>query len=377
MRKSRLSMGVVLAALILIVPLSAQGQNRGTYNIFTVVRSLDQPTDVKADWAGNLYFCDWSGRIFRLTAVTGKVAVVAGTGTPGFSGDGGPAIDAQLGGPGSLVLDAAGDIYFADPYNYRVRKITRATGIIETVAGNGTISNSGDNGPALEAGIGMVSGVAVDGLGNLYFTDGGSVVRKVTAGSGIITTCAGTGTTGHSGDGGPAVAAEIDQPNGLALDLQGNLYIAARGEHRIRKVNARTGVITTIAGDSVGQPSPFFGIVIFQGGFSGDGGPATSALLNDPENVAVDAVGDVYISDTMNSRIRKVDAKTGVIDTIAGTGVDGYTGDVGPALDAEMSYPAGIAIDPWGIYFADLDNGAIRALLPRPFFGLRPGRPSR
>jgi sugar lactone lactonase YvrE len=360
-------------ALTVMAPARARAENHDAYRIFTVKEGLYLPTDVKMDRGGNLYFCDWSARIFRLDAWTGVVTVVAGTGTAGDSGDGGPAVDATLGGPGALALDAAGNIYFSDPNNHRVRKITKATGIIDTVAGNGTVFDGGDGGPAVEAGIPDPSGIAVDRHGNLYIADGGARVRLVTASTGIITTYAGTWNSGHAGDGGAADEAQIDQPSDVALDVRGNLYIAARGEHRIRKVTAATGIITTIAGNSTGVDSGIFGIIVFQGGFSGDGGPATSALLNDPEEIALDAEGNVYISDTLNHRIRRVDAESGIIETIAGTGVQGYSGDRGAALRAEISDPAGILIDAMNrIFFADEENSAIRELFPMQF---RPRRP--
>ena len=336
-------------ALTVMAPARARAENHDAYRIFTVKEGLYLPTDVKMDRGGNLYFCDWSARIFRLDAWTGVVTVVAGTGTAGDSGDGGPAVDATLGGPGALALDAAGNIYFSDPNNHRVRKITKATGIIDTVAGNGTVFDGGDGGPAVEAGIPDPSGIAVDRHGNLYIADGGARVRLVTASTGIITTYAGTWNSGHAGDGGAADEAQIDQPSDVALDVRGNLYIAARGEHRIRKVTAATGII------------------------SGDVGAATSALLNDPEEIALDAEGNVYISDTLNHRIRRVDAESGIIETIAGTGVQGYSGDRGAALRAEISDPAGILIDAMNrIFFADEENSAIRELFPMQF---RPRRP--
>lgn len=354
----------VLLALALILPLGAQAQPP-SYTIFTVAGSLNLPTDVALDKGGNLYFCDWSGRIFKLAAATGLVTTVAGTGSPGYSGDGGPATKAQLGGPGSLAIDTAGNIFFGDPYNHRVRMVSAATGIITTVAGSGSEFDSGDGGPALNAGIAFVEGVTLDAEGDLYFTNAADRVRKVTARTGIITTVAGQLGSSHGGDGGPAALAHIYQPSGLAVDRDGNLYIAARGEHRIRKVSAATGIITTIAGNSPGANSGVMGIGVYQGGFGGDGGPATSALLNDPERIALDSAGNIYVADTQNFRIRRIDAVTGTISTIAGTGVKGYGGDGGAAVNAGITYPAGILADAVGrVYFADESNQRIRVLLP-------------
>jgi sugar lactone lactonase YvrE len=377
---------VVVLALGLILPSRAPAQSIPAYLIATVAGSgpgnvlqggyggdggpatsaaLNNPTSVVVDRAGDIYFCDWNARIRKVAVRTGLVATIAGTGVWGFAGDGGPAASAQLGGPGDLAIDGAGNLYFADPYNFRVRKISAATGNITTIAGNGSEFDLGQSGPALSVSIGIPSGVAVDAAGNVYVSNGGDRVRKLDANTGNITVFAGAGGSQSSGDGGPAVLAQLDQPGGLAVDSEGNLYIAARGEHRIRKVNAATGMITTIAGASSGTNSNFMGIWDYQGGFSGDGGPATSAILNDPDGLALDTAGNVYISDTMNFRIRRVDAASGVINTVAGTGVRGFSGDGGLGLNAEITTPAGLVADIVGrIYFADLFNQRIRVLSP-------------
>ena len=329
---------------------------------------INSPTSVGLDGEDNLFFCDWNARIRKVAAGTGIITTVAGDGTVGYSGDGGPAASAQLGGPGSLAVDASGNIYFADVYNHRVRQVSADTGTITTVAGNGSELDSGDGGLATNAGISFPSGIAVDKLGNLYFTNGADRVRKVEAATGIITTIAGAGGSHHSGDGGPAVLAQLDQPSTVAIDGEGNIYIAARGENRIRKVNAATGVITTVAGASAGADSGIMSIWVYQGGFGGDGGPATDALLDDPECIALDKAGNLYISDVFNYRVRRVDAITGYITTIAGTGVRGFSGDGGLALRAEITTPSGIVVDSAGrIYFGDLFNQRIRVLHPVHF----------
>jgi len=334
--------------------------------------ALNWPGAVALSPSGDLYFCDWSARIRKVDARTGIITTIAGTGVRGFGGDGGPATSALLGGPGNIATDSAGNIYFSDPYNHRVRRISAATGIITTIAGDGLMFDPPKDGPpdnlplmALKIAITDPSGLAPDNKGGLYIANGGDRVWKLDLGTGIITTVAGAGGSNHSGDYGPAVLAQIDQPDGLALDAAGNLYIAARGEHRIRKVDAATGIITTIAGTSFGIDTGVMGIVMYQGGFGGDGGPATSAILNDPSYVSVDAAGNVYISDTMNYRIRRIDAATGIIRTIAGTGVRGFSGDGGSALNAEISTPAGLVVDfADRIYFADLFNQRVRTLVP-------------
>lgn len=344
---------------------------------------LNSPTGIGLDGMGNLYVCDFNARIRKIDARTHIITTVAGTGTRGFSGDVGPAVDAELGGPGDIAVNAAGDIYFADGSNRRIRRISADAGVITTVAGSGAndqgsyrtvdgrtmVLSSGDGGIAVNAGIGHVSGIGLDAKGNFYFTNGSDRVRKVMGDTGILSTVAGAGGSYHSGDGGPAILAQLHQPSGLAIDATGNIYIAARGEHRIRKVDATTGVITTIAGDSPGSASGIMGIVTYRGRFAGDGGPATKALLNDPEKIALDKSGNLFISDTMNYRIRRIDAVTGIIDTIAGTGIKGFSGDTGSAVGAQITNPSGIQVDDQGrIYFGDESNHRVRILTP----GFRP-----
>jgi sugar lactone lactonase YvrE len=283
------------------------------------------------------------------------IYTIAGNGSEGYSGDGGPATEAQVNQPYASVLDASGNLYFTDATNNVVRKVTAATGVITTFAGNGISGYSGDNGPANSAQLSFPLGLAFDNAGNLYIGDyGNNVVRKVVMATGIMTTIAGNGTAGFSGDGGPATAAEISYPRGLATDNAGNLYIAD-GSGSIRKVTAQTGVITTVAGSQ-------------QFGYSGDGGPATAAALALPSAVATDSAGNLYIADTDNNVIRKVNANTGIITTVAGNGFDagtfgsgGYTGDGGPAINAELSSPFGVALDSVGnLYISDTSNRVIR-----------------
>ena len=281
----------------------------------------------------------------------GVISTVAGSGTLGFGGDGGPATAAQLALPSGVALDGAGNLYIADWANHRIRKVD-AAGVISTVAGDGTRGYGGDGGPAVAAQLRYPEGVAVDGSGNLYIADSSNHrIRKVDA-AGVITTVAGDGTEGFGGDGGPAVAAQLDFPQGVALDGAGNLYIADTYNHRIRKVDA-AGVISTVAGDGTE-------------GYGGDGVPAVAALLNRPGGVAVDGSGNLYIADSGNDRIRKVDA-AGVITTVAGDGTEGFGGDGGPAVAAQLDHPTGVALDDAGnLYIADYDNHRIRRLTPLP-----------
>jgi sugar lactone lactonase YvrE len=305
---------------------------------------FNYPIGVAFDASGNLYIADAANNRVCKVDRAGVITTLAGNGTPGYSGDAGPAIWAELNYPMGLTLDASGNLYIADAENNCIRKVDR-TGVITTVAGNGTQGYSG-NGPAVDAELNQPTGVAVDRAGNLYIVDNQNFcIRKVDT-RGMITSDAGTGTQDYSGDGGPAVDAGLNCPAGVAVDRAGNLYIADARNNRIRKVDAN-GMITTVAGNG-------------RQGYGGDGGPATSAELNYPAGMAFDADGNLYIADNGNNRIRKVDT-SGLITTVAGNGTQGYSGDGGPATGAELNYPAGIALDASGnLYIADIKNNRIR-----------------
>ena len=301
---------------------------------------LTYPVGVAIDSAGSLYIAD--NEVNRIRKVSnGVITTVAGNGSWGFSGDNGPATSAQLSSPTGVAVDSVGDVYIADHSSGRIRKVSN--GVITTVAGNGLMSSGGDNGPATSAGLLFPSGVAVDAAGNLYIADGGNNrVRKVT--NGVITTVAGNGTQGFSGDNGPAASAQLNGPTDVGVDAVGNLYITDSQNIRIRKVS--NGVITTVAGNGTQ-------------GYSGDNGPATSAQLYYPQGVAVDAAGNLYIADHGNSRIRRV--TNGVITTVAGNGTADFGGDNGPATNAQLEYPNSVAVDSAGnLYIADTSNFRIR-----------------
>jgi len=279
----------------------------------------------------------------------GDIDTVAGYGTAGYSGDNGLATAADLYLPQSVAIDSAGNIYIVDAHNNRIRKVTASTGIITTVAGNGTEGYSGDGGPATSAEISPSGGVAVDVVGNIYFADT-QRIRKVAVSTGYISTVAGSGIQGYSGDGGSATSAEMNWPWGVAVDAAGNTYFGDMFNNCIRKVTASTGIISTVAGTG-------------NAGFSGDGGLATSAKLYYPYGVAVDAAGNIYIADEANDRIRKVTASTGDISTVAGTGKTGYSGDGYLATSAELYWPHSVAVDSASnLYIADEDNNRIRAV---------------
>ena len=313
-----------------------------------VQAQLHRPNATAVDGAGNIFIADsWNNRILRVDS-TGTFATIAGTGESGFSGDGGPATRAQLFFPEGLTVDGAGNIYFADSGNDRIRKVD-SMGTITTVAGTGERGFSGDGGPASQAHFNVPTGVALDGEGNIFIADiGNHRIRRVGATTGTIATIAGTGQGGFSGDGGPATQARLYAPTGVALDGAGDLYIADSRNHRIRRVDATTGTITTIAGTGVR-------------GYSLDGGLAVEARLWAPRDVALDGAGDLYIADSGTDRIRKVDATTGTITTIAGTGRGGFGGDGGPATEAQLYAPRGVAVDSAGnLYIADSLNERIR-----------------
>ena len=322
---------------------------------------LWEPRGVAVDGAGNLFIADPSARKIRKVNAWGIITTFAGTGWGGrFGGDGGPAIDAQL-SPYDVAVDGAGNLYIADTGSHRIRKVD-STGTITTIVGPGsTVINhrggfGGDGGPATAALLREPHGVALDAAGNLYIADTRNYrIRKVDS-SGVITTIAGTGEYGFNGDGGLAIDAQLSGPHNVAVDGDGNLYIADRDNNRIRKVDS-SGTITTIAGNG---PSVAHGI------YGGDGGPAVDAQLYFPSDVALDAAGNLYIADKGNHRIRKVDS-TGTITTIAGTGEYGFGGDGGPAIDAQLSSPSNVALDAAGnFYIADTGNLRIRVVTPNP-----------
>ena len=347
----------------------AGGGEQTEAGIPAVELKMNLPLSVATDAGGNLYIADaGNGRILRIDADTDTATTVAGTGTSGFSGDGGPATDAQLNRPQGVALDASGNLYIADAGNGRIRRVDARTGIITTIAGTGDRDFGGDGGPATAAAFNEIVDILADGDAALYVSDGilqGATggnhrVRRIDLASGTIETVAGNGSPGFSGDGGPATDAGLTT-EGIALDASGNLYIADFNNHRIRRVDAQTGIITTVAGRG---PANIFG----DGGYGGDAGPATDAQLNFPTGVTVDADGNLYIADASNHRIRFVDAATEEILTLAGTGGVGLEGDGGLALEAVFNQPIRLALHPDGnLLIVDVGNDRIR-LLTDPLF---------
>jgi DNA-binding beta-propeller fold protein YncE len=280
------------------------------------------------------------------------ITTAVGTGEKGFAGDGGPAQAALLNGPFDVAFDSAGNLFFSDTFNHRIRRVDARTGIITTVAGNGEAGHAGDGGPATQASLNEPYGIAIDRSGNLFVADRlNRRVRRIDAVSGAITTLAGTGEAAYSGDGGPAVQAGLAEPNGLALDAeQRQLYIADVADHRVRIVDLAAGTIATFAG--TGAPE-----------HGGDEGPAAEARIFGARAVKLGPDGTIHILERQGSSLRAVDATTGIITTIAGTTGRGYSGDGGPALAAVFDAPKEMAIDPDGnLLIVDTENHAIRLI---------------
>ena len=315
------------------------------------------PSAIVFDAAGNLYLAETGNHVIRKVDSTGNITTIAGTGTQGFSGDTGPATVATLDSPQGLALDKVDtptSLYIADTHNHRIRRLNLTTGIITTIAGTGAPAFSGDKALATSAQLSLPTALAFDTSGNLYLADTGNHrIRKISA-AGNITTIAGTGTQGFSGDTGPATSAAIDSPTGLALDASNNLYLADTRNHRIRKITAATGIITTLAG--TGDP-----------GFSGDTVAATTATLALPHGIIIDPFGNLYLADTQNHRIRRIDASTGIITTAAGDGTQAFSGDGGPAIAASLDEPRNTAVSPSTLLtLADTGNQRIRQLEAAP-----------
>jgi len=356
---------------------------------------LNAPQQFCLDSSGNIYIVELAGYVREIAASNGVITTIAGTGSPIFGGDGGPAASAALVQPKGIAIDSSGNLYISDSGDLRIRKIASGTRIITTIAGTGHQPSAGDGGPALSATFSALGELALDAHSNINLIDGDRL-RRITASSGIITTVAGNGSAGLTGDGGPGTSAEVNSPAGLAVDSAGDLYIADTGNQRIRMISASSGVITSIAGTTA----------------NGDGGLAPGGVLSNPMGVATDATGDLYISS--GTVVRKVAQSTGIISTfagggtstldgipalqaqlnpvglvtdsagdlligepglirkvnaggtittIAGTGIVGYSGDGGPATSAQVGYVTALAFDSSGnLLFADSGNKRVRSI---------------
>jgi len=324
---------------------SALAQGAPPNNVQATEAPLAAPAQIAYDSAGNLYIADLNDNVIRKVDLAGIVTTVAGTGEQGFAGDGRPAISALLDSPAGVAIDAAGNIYIADTHNQRVRKVNNGT--ITTIAGTGVAGFSGDNGAAGAAQLSNPTALAVDANGNLYIADTDNHrIRKISGTT--ITTVAGDGEQIFSGDGGAAIAAGIDSPNGVAVDAAGKIYIADTHNQRIRVVDL-AGNISTLAGN--GSKS-----------YGGDGGASTSALLARPRGLSVDAKGNIYVADSDNNRIRLI-AVGGNIVTVAGNGSQGFAGDGGPAVNAILDTPRAPTAQGAGVFaFSDTHNQLVRGL---------------
>jgi hypothetical protein len=308
------------------------------------------PTGIVTDAAGNLYLSDSNNNRIRCVNAQGVISTVAGTGSPGYSGDGGVATLAAINAPAGIVLDGAGDLYFADTGNHAIRRIDATTHVITTVAGTPTVQGySGEGTPATAATLSLPEGLAFDAAQNLYIADtGNNVVRVVSASNGFISTVAGTGTAGYSGDGHAATSARLDSPWSVAIGNDGSIYIADLTNNVVRKVSA--GIISTIAGNGTA-------------GFSGDGQAPTSAQLNAPASVVFDPAGNMYIADSGNNRVREIFASSQTIQTITGTDSEQFAGDTGPANLASLYGPYALFLDQAGdLFIADMFHNRVRSI---------------
>lgn len=359
---------------------------------------------ISIDATGNIFFADGSNRIRRINKATSIITTIGGNNS--YGGDGGLAANALLKNPGGIAVDASGNIFIADFNNHRIRRVDNSTGKISTFAGNGNAAYTGDSALAVNASLRNPSAIAFDNFGNLIIADqGNSVIRMVDATSGNIYTIAGNGTAGYSGDNGNAKSAQLYYPSSIAVDENNNIYIADQLNYRIRFINTTTGIIKTIAGNGTsgysGDNGPAllakFGSVTglayangllyvadqtnnvvrfldpsntvytFAGdgsaGYSGDGNAATTAQLTSPSGLAIDSLGNVYIADADNNVIRRVNVTTGVISTIAGTNIVGYSGDGGQAMAASFNYPYALAFGTSKqLFVVDRKNNVVRLL---------------
>ena len=314
-------------------------------NGLAVSCQLYSPCGIAFDTIGNLYIADFNNNVIRKVNTVGVITTVAGNGTAGFGGDGGIATSAQLNNPVDVKVDDSCNIYIAEQTGQRVRKVN-SLGVINTIAGTGVFGFSGDGGQATLANLGTPEGIALDKAGNLYIAEyANNRIRKVNL-SGVINTIAGNGTIGYSGDWGQAVLAQLKNPSSIVIDELNNVYFTECGNNVVRKIDP-TGIISTVAGNGTQ-------------GYTGDGSTATSASFSCPHGINVDAANNIFVSDANNNVIRKT-SNIGIINTIAGNGTGGYSGDGTTATLGQLNSPIGLACDKYGsLYIGDGVNNVIR-----------------
>jgi sugar lactone lactonase YvrE len=346
-----------LLLFLVIVPVCAWGQiittvaGNGTTSFsngeYANNTGINLCLKVAFDRFGNTYVPSYS-RIYKINP-QGIITSVVGTGVLGFSGDSNLAILAKIHGPTGVAVDSSGNLYIADAANNRIRRVDNSTGIITTIAGTGSVGYSGDNGLAISAQLSSPLFLTFDKFWNLIFSDNNNhCIRKINITTGNITTIAGNGTPGFSGDNGLATQAQLVHPGGICFDTLGNLYIADFDNNRVRKVSL-SGIITTVAGCGIG------------GVFSGDSSLATLAGFYELYDITVDVLGNIYIADGHNNRVRKIDITNGIIYTIVGTGIGTFGGDNGAASLARIYQPEAVNIDYCGnLYISDVGNYRIR-----------------
>lgn len=363
-RHARARLGaVVMVTLVMLVP---TGFTQSNQTIATYVGTgvcgfsgdgglatraqLNSPAGLATDLAGNLYIADLGNHVVRRVTPFGAITTIAGTGAPGYNGDHQLATNAQLAAPAGVAVDAAGlNLYIADNGNHRIRQVDLTTLTISTIAGTGERGFSGDSGPATRARLNYPAGVAVDQAGNLYIADSQNRrIRRVDP-NGIITTVAGTGQRGFSGDSGLAIFASFRGPVAVAVGPHGDLFIADNEDHRVRRVD-QNGLITTVAGNGAYLgPTP---------------GPATQSSVRWPQGLATDAAGNLYIADNTSHMVLQV-SPAGMLTIVAGTGTPGFNGDHIPARQAVLNGPSGLAVDRLGnLYVSETLGCRVRRISP-------------
>lgn len=311
---------------------------------------INDPFGVVRGPDGALWFCEYGGQRIRKIARDGTISTIAGTGAVGYTGDGGPALQATFNKPHEIRFDAAGNVFIADMVNQAIRRIDAKTGIITTFAGNRTKGYSGDGGPAHQAALNNPHSIQFGPDGHLYICDiGNHVIRRVDMRTGIISTYAGTGKAGDTPDGAPIAGTPLRGPRSLDFDRQGNLWLATREGNQVFRFNLKAGTIHHVAG--TGKP-----------GFTGNGGPAKLATLSGPKGIAIDAEGNVWLADTESHSVRMINARTGNLELMAGTGKKGNGGD-GDPLQCAMARLHGIFVDTDGaVYIGDSEAHKVRVM---------------